>query len=193
MNVLSRVPRQTPRRPRSRRGVSLIELLIVISIGSVIVGTCVTTMHLLLRVERDQERALRQSVILSRVRKLFSDDVHSGTTAALGDVATDGARLTLEGLDGRRVIYSAEEHTLTREEISNDQPAHADQFHFSPGTVLSFTRDESFVRLEISIPAGVPDGRSSHDAARSQGRPPMRLLTIEAFLDRDRRYERRAP
>jgi prepilin-type N-terminal cleavage/methylation domain-containing protein len=187
------ISRRKPGRVRrARRGVSLIELLIVISIGTVIIGLCVTTMHVLLRVERDQARSLRSAMVLSRVRQLFADDVHRGAKAKIE--TGDGDKRLLEvAVEGAgRVVYSAGEHVLQREELDGEQLKHRDEFHFPPGTAFHFEQEPepSIVRLNIEIAAAVPDEFSDRTRGKPGKGPPPRTVSIEARLSRDRRFSR---
>jgi len=175
---------------RKRRGVSLIELLIVISIGTVIIGLCVTTMHLLLRVERDQARSLRSAMVLSRVRQLFAEDVHGGVTAEIGAGDGDSRHLQVETNGAERVVYSADEHILRREEFDGERLKHRDDFHFPPGAAFHFEQEQGpqIVRLNIEIAAAVPDEFSDLTRGKTGKGPPPRTVSIEALLDRDRRF-----
>lgn len=185
------ISRRIPGRVRrARRGVSLIELLIVISIGTVIIGLCVTAMHVLLRVERDQARSLRSAMVLSRVRQLFADDVHRGATAKIetGDGDKRQLEVAIEGAG--RVVYSAGEHVLQREEFEGEQLKHRDEFHFPPGAAFYFEQEQepSIVRLNIEIAAAVPDEFLDRTRGKPGKGPPPRTVSIEARLSRDRRF-----
>lgn len=175
---------------RTRRGVSLIELLIVISIGTVIIGLCVTTMHLLLRVERDQARSLRSAMVLSRVRQLFAADVHAGVTAEIGAGDGDNRQLQVATKGTDRVVYSADQNVLRREEFDGERLTHRDDFHFLPGAEFHFEQeqDPQIVRLNIEIAATVPEDISDRSRGKIGKGPPPRTVSIEALLDRDRRF-----
>lgn len=179
----------------ARRGVSLIELLIVISIGGVVVGLCATTMHLILRVERDQARAVRLTAVLSRIRQLFSNDVHGAVLAEIKPGDTDKSQLQLAEDGPGRVVYSADEHILRRERFAGERLEHRDEFHFPLGTRIHFEQEERprIARLDLEIAAAVPDDFPDRDRGKSSAVRPPRSLAIEALLDRDRRHSRRAP
>lgn len=176
---------------RERRGVSLVELLIVISVSSVIIGVCVTTIHVLLRSERDQARAMRTAVTLSRLTEVLRQDVHATSNAAI--VADEGkpAHLTLGDADGRQIVYTADEHLLQRAETTNGEETHRDTYHFPTGTTSRFERDEAtgLVRLVIDVAPPHPDRMPQ---ARTKTAGP-RTLWIEAVSNRDRRFAGRGP
>jgi prepilin-type N-terminal cleavage/methylation domain-containing protein len=174
-----------------RRGVSLVELLIVISVATVIVGICVTTIHVLLRSERDQSRAVRTAVTLSRLTEVFRDDVHATSNAEIVSHEAQPSRLTLSDADGRQIGYSADGHLLQRVETARGAEIHRDTFHFPSGSTMRFERDESprLVRMIIDVAAALPHEMPE---GRTRSAPPRTLL-IEALPDRDHRYAGRKP
>src|SRR5262245_32588554 len=89
--------------PTNRRGVSLIEMIVVISISSVIIGVCSTTMHLLLRSEREQSREVRTTVAISRLSQVFREDVHAAQKCQV--VAEGKPHMELTAPGGRRILY----------------------------------------------------------------------------------------
>lgn len=186
-------PRANPGivRPKSpplshRRGVSLVEMLIVISVATVIVGTCTTMLHLLLRTERDQTRAMRMAVTMSRLSQLFRDDVHGATRGAIVSPAGASPRLTLSLADAREIVYSAEGAFLQRVENRQGTEVHRDTFHFPAGSKGRFEEEPSprLMRLAIDVAAPIPH-------QMPEGRTPLappRTLQIEALLNRDGRF-----
>jgi prepilin-type N-terminal cleavage/methylation domain-containing protein len=177
-------------RPALRRGVSLIELLVVISIASVIIGLCVTTIHLLLRSERDQSRDVRTAAIVSRLAEVYREDVHATSQSEIV-VDAEHAQLILTDPPGREIVYTADEHLLRRVERLGGALVHRDVFCFPPESRIRFAREESprIVRVTIDVAAPIPD-RMPVDQAR---RAPRRPLVIEAVADRDRRFAGRQP
>ncbi len=174
-----------------RRGVSLVELLIVISVATVIVGICVTTIHVLLRSERDQSRAIQTAVTISRLSEVFREDVHAASQGELLAVEGQPPRLMLTGADGRKIVYSASEHVAERVETASGTPVHRDLFHFPSGSAVRLERDETprLVRIAIDIAAALP-----HQMPEARNRlAPPRTVSIEALLDRDHRFAGREP
>ena len=177
-------PKSEIRNPRSlRRGVSLVELLIVISIATVVVGMCVTTIHLLLRTQRDESRGVRTTVTLSRLAETFRDDVHATSQSEIGDDET-GRRLLLEDEAGRRIVYRADEHQLRRIETLRGAEVHRDTFYFPLESKIDFAREEPLRLVRISIDVGT---ERSDAPPPERVRPPSRAVRIEAIADRDRR------
>lgn len=178
-------------RPGCRRGVSLVELLIVISVATVIVGICATTIHLLLRSERDQSRALRTAATLSRLSEVFREDVHATSKAVIEAVDGKAAHLTLTDADGRQIVYLPEENRLQRIETARDVEVHRDTYHFPSGTSVRVETDESprMVRVAIDVAAAIP-----HQMPEGRNRlAPSRTVLIEALSNRDHRFAGRGP
>ncbi|MSR57203.1 MAG: prepilin-type N-terminal cleavage/methylation domain-containing protein [Planctomycetaceae bacterium] len=177
-----------------RRGVSLIELLIVMAIAGVIITLTMTTIHLLLRSERDQSRAVWMTVTVSRLAQVFREDVHATTLAAIAPEHEQLSRLALVAADGREIVYLASEHVLERVETQKGEESHRDQFHFPLGTRMRFERDESpqLVRVVLDVAAAAPEKMPDRRPEQPALAPP-RTLTIEALADRDRRFSGSAP
>jgi prepilin-type N-terminal cleavage/methylation domain-containing protein len=180
---------------RDRAGVSLVELLVVISIAGVIIGVSMLLLHTLLRTERDQTRSVRSSLTLSRLSRMFREDVHSSESIEIinGTVETRD-RLTMTSRRGNEISYSADEHVLERVEQAGGAEIHRDLFHLPPGSAYRFERDTApdIVRVAIEIAAAIPD--HFPEAARGKDRrPPPRSLAIEALLGRDHRFSGRQP
>lgn len=178
-------------KPFARRGVSLVELLVVIFVATVIVGICVTTIHVLLRSERDQSRAVRTAVTLSRLTEVFREDVHATSIAEIVSNDAQPRRLTLSDADDRQIVYSSDEHLLQRIEKSHGAEIHRDTFHFPSGSTIRLENDDSprLVRLIIDVAAALPHQMPE---GRTRSAPPRTLL-IEAIPDRDQRYAGRKP
>lgn len=193
-----RHPAGMPRRmvsaaARRRRGVSLVEILIVVTIAGVILLVSMTTIHLLLRAEREQARAVWMAVTVSRLEQVFREDVHASLAEPLVPQAEALPRLTLAADDGRAIAYIADDHVLERVESRSGAESHRDQFHFPPGTRIRFESDESprLVRLVLDVAAAESDRMPQRGADRPG--PPPRSLTIEALARRDSRFSGRSP
>ncbi|HET6425618.1 MAG TPA: hypothetical protein VFG20_18155 [Planctomycetaceae bacterium] len=86
----------------NRRGKSLVELLVVISMLGAILGTTGTVIHRLMRAERAVETDLQRNRTLTSLAEQFRSDVHAATRA---EVADEGRGLTLT-LPSATVTYA---------------------------------------------------------------------------------------
>jgi hypothetical protein len=92
------VTRSNPRL-RSRRGASLIELVLIIGSVTIILGICGMFLHLLLRLDRSGRGELSEAHSVARLCRQFREDVRAARTA---HVVTAGRGGTT-GLDLSRV------------------------------------------------------------------------------------------
>jgi hypothetical protein len=160
-------------------------MIVVISISSVIIGVCSTTLHLLLRSEREQAREVRTTVAISRLSQVFREDVHAATECNI--IGEEGKpRMELAAADGRRIVYSADEHLIHRAESRGGAEVHRDAFHFPPGTESRFERngEPPVARLVLDLGAELPDS-TPRALVRTARR---RTVSIEAVPNRDQRF-----
>lgn len=185
-------------RPRSqptlRRGYSLVEVLVLMSIVSLVLGLAGGLLRRMLASDRQWARSLETARQIDRLSSRLRLDVHGGT---LADGVPDElpAKLTLRESDNQRVIYAIADHRLTREVFDGETRLVRDSFTFPPGSRLRFEVTGSGatsttagknttiprVRLTVTLsrqPAGQPE--------LSQGAPPPRVVEIEATLGRVR-------
>jgi len=181
---------------KQRRGISLVEVMITLTIGSVVMGVAAMTLGTLFRNERVARDQLSQGVQLARLAEQFRRDVHAATAvAAEGDDenATSQWKLDLPsgGTVTYRAVYRETDGELLRTETTSEQGAVArrDAFALPANTTAAIEvlehdvqedRAATLVRLVIS-PADVDPniaGRSS----------PKRPIDIDAVLAKDHRF-----
>lgn len=173
----------------SRRAFTLVELIIVLTVATAIVGVAVMLIELLLRSERDTARGFRNARVLMRVSQIFREDVHAAERVEVNAPEVDkkpGLNLGLS--DGRRVYYEIDAHELRRTESQGDKASHQDTFRFPPRSELRFevVEKRSIVQLEIRRARGSEE-LTARDGAVQTENVPARIIVLEAALDRDRR------
>ena len=105
-----------------RRGVSLIEMLVVISMMTIVIGLVGMTFHLLLRSERLVAQSFVTERTISRLAIQFRDDVHQSEIGALSSGSeSDKPVLTLANSSGTQIRYQVIADGLARVLVSNDQ------------------------------------------------------------------------
>lgn len=164
----------------TRRAYTLIEMVAVMGIGAIMLGIGISMIHLLLAADREQQRAVRTTFQMSRLSRQLRDDIHAAAGAEVQEAPQTELALTTD--DGRRIVYTADAHVLTRIAPGVEDEMSREDYRFPPETTLWFSRDEkpALVRLSIGLPA-----RNGGQNARSAGL--SRPATIEALLGRDRR------
>lgn len=171
--------RLLPMRLQRRRGVSLIEVMVVISMGTIFLSLTVGTIHLLMRAQSTAGKALLQTQTLCRLSEQFRRDVHAATAAEVTPAAEDKPavlKLTLPG--ERSVTYELDQHQV-RCIRQQAETTHRDQFSFLAGTKITAQQEDGLIRLTLD-PSGVAETQQS--ATWKQPVP------VEALLSRDQRF-----
>lgn len=134
-----------------RRGKSLIEMLIVIGVFSVVLGTTATTLVALFKTDRQVRRDLHQLTTLARLNTRFRTDAH----AAAACQVDQGCTFTLSG--ERSVRYFHEGQKLHRQVLNGQAVEHRDAFTLPDSAVVLFAQPTEqsgkLVRLTIRAKA----------------------------------------
>jgi prepilin-type N-terminal cleavage/methylation domain-containing protein len=168
---------------RDQRGFTLIEMLVVITLGAIVLGLCVMLTQSLLRLNRAGQARLTEGSALGRLSRTFRDDVRSALEANTDPEDAKGpARLTLTMPDRQILEYRFEGNALLRLGRVEGEVDRVDRFRL-PGraTIRPEVRDDqgqTFVSLILDSPT---DSRS---------RSALRGTRIEAVLGLDRRFEK---
>jgi hypothetical protein len=155
---------------RIRRGKSLVEMLVVITLMSGAMGICALTLSALYRTESQLRRDREQQLIGSHLADRWRADVH-GAVACTVD---KDCELTLA--DGRRVKYAIDGSVIHREVLLGAAVQHRDAFklpkNVAPEFAITKRQDRNFAILHLH-PSG-PDQPPS---------TPVRKAVIEASLN----------
>jgi type II secretory pathway pseudopilin PulG len=133
---------------KRRSGKSLIEMLILISLTSVVLGTVATTLVALFKTDRQVRRDVEQQTTLARLGSRFRTDAHAARSCQIGKACD------LSWPDGRVVRYALEGHRLSREVRRGDSIEHHDTFVLPDTAAVRFEqpadRGGRLVRLSIT-------------------------------------------
>ena len=131
----------------TRRGKTLVEMLILITIIGTATGIGATTLVGLFKTERQVRRDIQQQTTLARLASRFRTDVHSARSCQVGH----SCDLSLS--DGRTVRYAVAGTRLTREVLRADAVEHRDAFILPDTAIVHFEKPasdgERMVRLSI--------------------------------------------
>jgi prepilin-type N-terminal cleavage/methylation domain-containing protein len=182
---------------RRRRGFTLIEVVVLMSIVALLMTLGGGVLHRLLAADRQLTRALETARQIDRLSSRLRLDVQQGE---LDEGATHQlpSRLILRMPDGRTVDYSVTDHRLIREVFAGENRQVRDSFVFPIRTQLGFDVASATAETDSVVGAGgetKAGGRRvrltlsfSRELAgqpeRPRGAPPPRELTIEATLGR---------
>jgi type II secretory pathway pseudopilin PulG len=163
---------------KSRRGFSLVEALVAVTLATVILNTAVQLVHTVMRFQvsaRDDEQFLQAA---RRASYQFRKDVQTAKSWSRSvDPQGDSTELLLPTSTGA-VIYRAMPHQLSRSVRHQDTISQLDEFVFPRGVDIAFAEQgPSTVALQISrasVKAGVanvhPTGVSTvYEAAATVG------------------------
>ncbi|MFO0953182.1 MAG: hypothetical protein U0835_18910 [Isosphaeraceae bacterium] len=153
---------------RARRGVSLIELILIMGAMTLVLTTCAVYTHMLLRLERSGRESASDMTTTARLARQFRTDVRAASAARKGP----GETLVLSSEGGGEVAYSVETGTLVRVEKQagkTRREGYAYALHAPP----RFESDGKLVRFTVTeSPTNRPDSL----------RPD---LVVEAVLGKD--------
>jgi hypothetical protein len=98
----------------------MIEVILVVSSVSMVLGLCAGLLHVLLRLDRAGRAAAVEAATVGRLSRQFRRDVHAAVAARAE--AKDGvAVLELELPEGRSVAYRSRTHALERTERRGEE------------------------------------------------------------------------
>jgi len=170
---------------RSRRGFTIIELLVVITGVAIMLGLCAITLRLLMQLGVDGQARLTGAVALERLSRQLRDDVHACQAAELVADLKDpfkpaGLRLKME-LD-HSVTYEAHDGSVVRDESRSGKAVRHESYSLPPRRVARFEeRQEAAHRLVALVVARV--------AGKSRTDPPSPLEVV-ALPGKDRLEKR---
>ena len=163
-------------RRATRRGFTLMEMVLVIGSVTVVLGICGSLLHMLLRLDRSGRESLGDTVTLTRLARQFRQDVRAARGVDLGK----DQQLELTRGDGPPIIYHLDKDRLLREERNGDDVRRREAYSLTRLGPLRFESDGSWIRLILSR-------RPEHPTAMV--RP---AVVVEARLDKERVMTNRA-
>lgn len=180
--------RQLRINPPIRRGVSLIELVITMTVAGVVLMMGMGTLHLLIDTEDNFVHSLKRRQTVSQLAKAFRNDIHAARDViwTQPQEESEAGQLTLKLAEDQQVRYTIEKHNLVRTETKNQETLQSARFRFSAGTEISFD-PEATDRVAVVIRGAPP---SSHSSVPGDSGAPKRELRIQAVIARDHRFEK---
>ncbi|HWE37979.1 MAG TPA: type II secretion system protein [Isosphaeraceae bacterium] len=132
---------------RRRRGVFLVELLVVISVTAILIFLCATLIQLFLRLQKTERTLLTERAALSRLARDLRRDAHAATHAETNE------SLVLDRPDGTRVEYRAREGALDRVERANGEVRRRESYRLPVRVVVAFEilKDELAPRIALTL------------------------------------------
>ena len=176
------------RSPACRRGHSLVELVVVISVGSVIGTTAIMLLGTLLAADRGGRRHLQESASLSRLARQFRVDVAAADDASI-DIPSatkddsseqSSGRLTLHCASGETITYVGEPGRALRKSQGESSANRHESYALPEPLALTFEIDSMSSQRILTMTLAAGDG--------NQGASARLGWRVEAALARDRRH-----
>jgi type II secretory pathway pseudopilin PulG len=108
-------------RLRGRRGITLIETLVLMTCVGVMLGLCAVTIQLLLRLHTESQARLSAAMVFDRLARQLRTDVHVSESARLKSATTKsadpGASLSLQLKPAHLITYTASDRVIARDEM----------------------------------------------------------------------------
>lgn len=160
---------------RIRRGYTLLEAAIVVTLLSMVVVLATTTLTSLFRIERQFAGDAAQNATIGRLAHQLRADAHAANSAAV----TNGCELAFD--DGRTIRYAFVAPKVTREVRRGDKTEHRDAFLLPRSAVATFSvvspDNGQLIRLQIT----------PQESSRSARATPVHACAIDAAVNVSRR------
>ena len=170
----------TPVKPASR-GITIIEVLIVVTAVSMLLGLCAVSIQVLMKLNGDVQGRYGAAVALERLGRQLRDDAHASETAQITvDLKKPGkpAGLRLVLAPEHLVVYESGDGGVVRTELRADKVVRHEKYALARGAGVRFElRDEGSRRLVAIV--------LTRPAGKSQTEPP-RPLEVVALQGKDR-------
>ncbi|MBN2580409.1 MAG: type II secretion system protein [Pirellulales bacterium] len=165
---------------RSARGFTLIEMLVIITIGSLLAGFAVVLLHGVLVAQKTAQQSQEHSTVFRRLADDFRRDVHAASESEVG-----AAALTLRGFapptGARRVRYEVHDHEILRVEDGENGAARRESYFLPKNHSATFRENAEPSARVIELVLTLPEKPSPKSWSASN---------VEAVLGSDRRYEK---
>jgi prepilin-type N-terminal cleavage/methylation domain-containing protein len=161
---------------RKRAGISLIELMVVISILAALLSFATVLLGLLLRADHAGHDAMARQLAITHLSRQLRADAHAATSANVPQDNPGALELTLD--DGRSVSWKSSEGTVSRFDRRGDAVVSREAYVLPEGvTTFSIAAENHIVRLKHSgLPPPVLE-----NSAETMARP-SNVLTIDAAI-----------
>jgi hypothetical protein len=172
-----------------RRGVSLVELLTVLSGLAVLLSLCAVLMHRSMQTQARTRYFFTVERTAMRLADQFRTDVHRASDAeSSGDGLAEGAFLELEMPEGDAVEYRREGASVVRLLSRDGAVVAREVFPLASVGELSLEEDEGPPRLVLTLAADPEDSLPSFDRPPPGVRESPISFQVAAVIGRDRRH-----
>ncbi|WP_298864752.1 hypothetical protein [uncultured Gimesia sp.] len=133
-------------------GVSLVEVVVAMGIATIMMGISMTTMHTVMRAERETSKAAWLGSSFHRFSRLIRSDIHAATSLEFLKGSTrNSPELTIKKTGAEIVKYRIEGHRIFRVVTRNEQQVHRDGFFLPEGSHAYFFERKRLNQAGIAI------------------------------------------
>jgi type II secretory pathway component PulJ len=163
---------------RSRRGITLIEVLVLVTGVAVMLGLCAVTIQLLLRLHADSQGRVSSTMVLERLARQLRDDAHASESARLGardaKSTDDQPSLTLIMKAAHSINYIVREHTVARDETQNGKRIRHESYSLERDRAARFELIDESGHILVAL-------RVTHEPGKSRTEPPKPLEIVASL------------
>ena len=175
---------------KTRRGVSLIELLLIMSACTVVLTLTGVLLHRVMRIQMQSRVHVNVERSSMRLSEQFRRDIHQARAAITGNPDQDGnVFLRLESADDRVIAYSRDKGLVRRLESSSNQPTRREEFEFPAASVLRIEQQSAPQRLALTIILKPVDPAPAESKTLGGANLVPVSLCAEAVVGRDLRFD----
>jgi hypothetical protein len=139
---------------KTRRAVSLLELLVIMSASTIVLTLCGLLLHRAMRLQIESRAHVDAERTALRLASQFRRDVHAARAAVTGNAEqANDALLQLELADGRTAQYSRDAGTVLRMESGGGKPEWREEFLFPTVNELTIEEEDAPPRLILTVTA----------------------------------------
>jgi len=178
--MISNQTKASPMRSRStRRGITILEIMVVMTGVAAMLAVCAITIQLLMRLNADGHTRMTAAVSLDRLGRQLRADAHASRASQLDQKAAGkpaSLRLILE--PKHDVVYEPQYRAVVRMETRDGKLSRRESYSLPPGTDSRFElRAEGARRLVVLV--------VSHESGKNMIEPP-RPMEVVALQGKDR-------
>jgi type II secretory pathway component PulJ len=168
---------------RARRGITIIEVIVVMTGVATLLGLCAVTLQLLLRLNADSQSRLAAATVLERLASQFRADVHAADNVQLvekaGGPPAPAASLRLATGSRLLVTYEARAGRVDRVESGTGRPTRHESYALDRGALVRFEHRDDGPRRLLAMVVTTRAGKESVD--------PPHPVEVLAMPGKDRR------
>jgi prepilin-type N-terminal cleavage/methylation domain-containing protein len=173
----------------TRRGVSLIELLVVMSACTVLMTLTGALLHRIMQIQIQSRSQFGAERAALRLSQQFRGDVQRARTAVTDNSSKDERPfLRLVLMDGRSVEYSRLNEVVVRVESGDHRHVWREEFSFPGVEALKIEQTSAPQRLVLTVIRKPGEQAPAGDNTLKRADSPSMSLCAEATVGRDLRF-----